>query len=110
MAKILVVDDETDLQVLIKQKFRKKIRNNDYEFVFAINGTDALNQLETHADVDLVLSDINMAPMDGRELLHRLRQQHLTGIEGSRLFHSRGHPGYLRTEQWYSLGLHVRSH
>ncbi len=42
MAKILVVDDEADLQILIKQKFRKKIRDNDYEFVFAMNGFDAL--------------------------------------------------------------------
>ncbi len=69
MAKILVVDDETDLQILIKQKFRKKIRNLDYEFVFAINGNDALNQLQEHTDVDLVLSDINMPEMDGLTLL-----------------------------------------
>jgi class 3 adenylate cyclase/FixJ family two-component response regulator len=76
MAKILVVDDETDLQVLIKQKFRKKIRNNDYEFVFAINGNDALNQLQLHEDVDLVLSDINMPEMDGLTLLTKLSEKH----------------------------------
>ena len=76
MAKILVVDDEIDLQVLIKQKFRKKIRNNDYEFVFAINGNDALNQLEQHTDVDLVLSDINMPEMDGLTLLSKLSEKH----------------------------------
>ena len=75
MAKILVVDDETDLQVLIKQKFRKKIRNNDYEFVFAINGNDALRQLEAHSDVDLVLSDINMPEMDGLTLLTKLSEK-----------------------------------
>ena len=46
MAKILVVDDETDLEVLIKQKFRQKIREHKYEFVFAINGKHALEQLE----------------------------------------------------------------
>jgi CheY-like chemotaxis protein len=45
MAKILVVDDETDLEVLIKQKFRKEIRNKEYEFLFAINGLDALEKL-----------------------------------------------------------------
>jgi len=76
MAKILVVDDETDLQVLIKQKFRKKIRNNDYEFVFAINGNDALNQLQQHEDIDLVLSDINMPEMDGLTLLTKLSEKH----------------------------------
>lgn len=77
MAKILVVDDELDLQILIKQKFRKKIRNNDYEFVFAINGNDALLQLEKHDDVDVVLSDINMPEMDGLTLLTKLSEQHL---------------------------------
>ena len=76
MAKILVVDDETDLQILIKQKFRKKIRNLEYEFVFAINGNDALNQLQEHTDVDLVLSDINMPEMDGLTLLSKLKEKH----------------------------------
>ncbi len=45
MPKILVVDDETDLEILIKQKFRKQIREKQYEFVFAINGMDALNKM-----------------------------------------------------------------
>ncbi len=76
MAKILVVDDETDLEVLIKQKFRKKIRANDYEFLFAINGVHALKKLEEHTDVDLVLSDINMPEMDGLTLLSKLSDQH----------------------------------
>ncbi len=69
MARILVVDDETDLEVLIKQKFRKQIRQNEYEFVFAINGKDALEKLRTEPDMDLVLSDINMPEMDGLTLL-----------------------------------------
>jgi CheY-like chemotaxis protein len=60
MAKILVVDDEADLEVLIKQKFRQKIREHKYEFLFAINGKHALEQLEQNDDVDVVLSDINM--------------------------------------------------
>jgi class 3 adenylate cyclase/FixJ family two-component response regulator len=76
MAKILVVDDEQDLEVLIKQKFRKKIRSNDYEFVFAINGVKALEQLEKHGDVDVVLSDINMPEMDGLTLLSNLNDKH----------------------------------
>ena len=75
MAKILVVDDEADLEVLIKQKFRQKIREHQYEFVFAVNGNDALNKLLEHADVDIVLSDINMPEMDGLTLLSKLNEQ-----------------------------------
>ncbi|WP_206285906.1 adenylate/guanylate cyclase domain-containing response regulator [Yeosuana marina] len=74
MAKILVVDDETDLQVLIKQKFRKQIRQNEYEFVFAINGKDALEKLLEDPNMDLVLSDINMPEMDGLTLLSKLNE------------------------------------
>ena len=76
MTKILVVDDETDLEVLIKQKFRRKIREKEYEFVFAINGRHALQQLEEHKDVDIVLSDINMPEMDGLTLLSRITEEH----------------------------------
>ena len=75
MAKILVVDDETDLEVLIKQKFRQKIREHKYEFVFAINGKHALEQLELNDDVDVVLSDINMPEMDGLTLLSKINEQ-----------------------------------
>ncbi|HVT85058.1 MAG TPA: adenylate/guanylate cyclase domain-containing protein [Chitinophagaceae bacterium] len=75
MAKILVVDDEADLEVLIKQKFRQKIREHQYEFVFAINGIRALEQLEQHHDIDVVLSDINMPEMDGLTLLSKLNEQ-----------------------------------
>ena len=74
MAKILVVDDETDLEVLIKQKFRKQIRSNEYEFVFAYNGREALEKLGTEPEVDLVLSDINMPEMDGLTLLSRINE------------------------------------
>ena len=69
MAKIMVVDDEVDLEMLIKQKFRQKIREHLYEFVFAINGVDALLKLKDHPDVDVVLCDINMPEMDGLTLL-----------------------------------------
>ncbi len=75
MAKILVVDDETDLEVLIKQKFRKKIRDQQYEFVFAVNGKNALEQLQMHPDVEVVLSDINMPEMDGLTLLTKINEQ-----------------------------------
>ena len=74
MAKILVVDDETDLEVLIKQKFRKKIREKEYEFFFAINGKNALEKLIEQPDVDIVLSDINMPEMDGLTLLTKLNE------------------------------------
>jgi adenylate cyclase len=77
MAKILVVDDEADLEVLIKQKFRQKIREQQYEFLFAINGRHALEQLELHKDVELVLSDINMPEMDGLTLLAKLNEKNL---------------------------------
>lgn len=76
MTKILVVDDETDLEVLVKQKFRRQIREQQYEFVFAANGVEALNQLQNHNDVDVVLSDINMPEMDGLTLLTKLNEQH----------------------------------
>lgn len=72
MTKILVADDEPDLEALIKQKFRKKIREQAYEFVFAHNGRDALEKIKQHPDIDIVLSDINMPEMDGLTLLTRL--------------------------------------
>jgi len=75
ITKILVVDDEEDLKILIKQKFRQKIRQNEYEFIFAENGRHALEQLLEHKDVDLVLSDINMPEMDGLTLLTKIKEQ-----------------------------------
>jgi class 3 adenylate cyclase len=74
MAKILVADDEVDLEMLIKQKFRQKIREQEYEFVFAVNGNDALEKIQLHPDIDIVLSDINMPGMDGLTLLSRLAE------------------------------------
>jgi len=70
--KILVVDDEADLELLIKQKFRRKIREQAYEFLFASNGQEALDRLREHPDTDIVLSDINMPVMDGLTLLGHL--------------------------------------
>lgn len=74
MTKILVADDETDLEALIRQKFRQKIREQKYEFVFAINGVDALNKMQQHPDIAIVLSDINMPEMDGLTLLSKLNE------------------------------------
>jgi adenylate cyclase len=70
----LVVDDEIDLEVLIKQKFRKQIRENQYEFIFAVNGNDALDKLQQHPEVDVMLCDINMPGMDGLTLLTKLKE------------------------------------
>ena len=74
MTKILVADDETDLETLIRQKFRQKIREQQYEFVFAINGKDALEKMQQHPDIAIVLSDINMPEMDGLTLLTKLNE------------------------------------
>lgn len=74
MTRILVVDDEPDLQDLIRQKFRKQIRENEYEFLFAENGVSALDILERSDGVDLILADINMPVMDGLTLLSRLNE------------------------------------
>jgi len=70
--KILVVDDEPDLELLFRQRFRKQIREKRFEFAFAHNGEEALKLLGVNADVELVLSDINMPVMDGLTLLGRL--------------------------------------
>lgn len=75
MSKILVADDETDLEVLIKQKFRKQIREGKYNFVFAINGRDALDKIHAQNDIDVVFSDINMPEMDGLTLLQKLSEE-----------------------------------
>ena len=73
-AKILVVDDEPDLEALIVQKFRKQIREGEFTFVFAHDGVEALSALAGCGDVDMVLSDINMPRMDGLSLLAKLQE------------------------------------
>jgi len=72
--KILVVDDEADVQPLFLQRFRKEIRDHQLEFDFALSGEEALHYLEDkHSEVILILSDINMPGMTGIELLSRIR-------------------------------------
>lgn len=75
MTKILVVDDEPDLETLIRQKFRKSIKESQYDFVFAENGRHALDVLSEDNQIDLVLTDINMPEMDGLTLLARLNEK-----------------------------------
>ncbi len=73
--RIMVVDDEPDMEVLFRQRFRRAIRAGRVTFVFAASGQDALDKLETAsgADVVLILSDINMPNMNGLELLEQLK-------------------------------------
>jgi adenylate cyclase len=73
-AKILVVDDEPDLEALLIQKFRKQIRDGAIALLFARDGVEALSTLAENCDVDLVLSDINMPRMDGLSLLAKLQE------------------------------------
>ena len=70
--KILVVDDEPDLEVLMRQRMRRDIRSGRYSFAFAANGVEALEVLRAHNDIDVVLSDINMPKMDGLTMLSEI--------------------------------------
>lgn len=75
--KILVVDDEKDVQVLFEQRFRKEIRNKEIEFVFAFSGEEALVYLNKHEhEAVLILSDINMPGMSGLDLLGQIKQKY----------------------------------
>ena len=72
--KVLVVDDETDIKMLFQQRFRKEIKQNDFEFLFAFSGEEALRILgEDFHEAILILSDINMPGMSGLQLLEKIR-------------------------------------
>ena len=72
--KILSVDDELDLEILLTQYFRRKIKKGEYEFHFAHNGLEALQMLLAMPDFDVILSDINMPEMDGLTLLTKINE------------------------------------
>ncbi|SEC59057.1 Response regulator receiver domain-containing protein [Maribacter dokdonensis] len=76
--KILVVDDEQDVKVLFQQRFRKEIRKEELEFVFAFSGEDALKIMNTmQHEAVLILSDINMPGMSGLELLDNIKKNYV---------------------------------
>ena len=72
--KILSVDDELDLERLLTQYFRRKIKKGEYEFYFAHNGLEALQLMLVQPDFDVILSDINMPEMDGLTLLAKINE------------------------------------
>jgi CheY-like chemotaxis protein len=75
--KILVVDDEKDIQPLFEQRFRREIREGEHEFVFAYSGEEALTCLSNYqTEAVLILSDINMPGMSGLELLRNIKEKH----------------------------------
>lgn len=74
-ATVLVVDDEPDLETLILRKFRKQVRDGGISFLFAHDGVDALQAIEQHPHVDLLVMDINMPRMDGLSLLAKLQER-----------------------------------
>src|ERR1700674_4345277 len=73
-ARILIVDDEPDLEALIQQKFRHQVRDGAVSFLFARDGVEALGVLAANPDVDMVVTDINMPRMDGLTLLKKLQE------------------------------------
>lgn len=75
MKRILVVDDEPDLEILVLQKLRKRVASGEISFQFARDGIEALERLESQADIDLILADINMPRMDGLTLLGRIQDK-----------------------------------
>src|SRR5262249_41547189 len=77
-ARILVVDDEPDLEALVMQKFRQQIRDGTISFLFAHDGIEALATLKANGGIDLVVTDINMPRMDGLALLQKLQDSEET--------------------------------
>lgn len=78
--KILVVDDEIDIQILFEQRFRKELKDKQVEFVFKFSGEEALEYLSMHEpehEAVLILSDINMPGMSGLDLLEHIKQKYL---------------------------------
>lgn len=81
VTRLLVVDDEADVELLVRQRFRRQIRDHRFEFVFALNGHEALERLEEFPDIEVVITDLNMPEMDGLTLLSRIRGLELRNLQ-----------------------------
>jgi adenylate cyclase len=77
---ILIVDDEEDIDILTKQRFRKEIQSGECQFFFARNGYEALSCIEQGANIDILVTDVNMPQMSGFELLQKIKEKH-SGIK-----------------------------
>jgi sigma-B regulation protein RsbU (phosphoserine phosphatase) len=93
--RILVVDDEPDLALLVRQRFRRQIRSGEFDFVFAGNGVEALEILNREQDIDIILTDINMPVMDGLTLLNNLK--HYLRLHRTVIVSAYGDLGNIRT-------------
>jgi adenylate cyclase len=94
-ARILVVDDEVDLETLVVQKFRRQIRDGTISFLFAHDGIEALDVLGRRDDIEMVLSDINMPRMDGLTLLQKLGE--MAGTQSTIIVSAYGDMSNIRT-------------
>lgn len=79
--KILCVDDEIDMEMLIKMKFRKQIKSDTYNFVFAHNAFQAITKLKENTDIKIMLTDINMPEMNGLDLLIKVNEMNIPELK-----------------------------
>ena len=75
--RVLVVDDEADVEVLFRQQFRREVRQGLYLLDFALSAAAALEKLDgaVGEEIILLVSDINMPGMSGLDLLPVVKQR-----------------------------------
>ena len=96
-ARVLIVDDEPDIETLIRQRFKRRNGNFGFEFSFARNGAEALRQIEADPQLELVVTDINMPVMDGLELLARISSLDNGRVMKAVILSAYGDMGNIRT-------------
>ena len=96
-ARVLIVDDEPDIETLIRQRFKRRNGNFGFEFSFARNGAEALRQIEADPELELVVTDINMPVMDGLELLSRINALENGRVMKAIILSAYGDMGNIRT-------------